>query len=603
MARPLRTPARRRALAVLVAGATAASGTALLGPGTSSASSHREAPYVLGDPAVDNTDTYAFVSPDDSSSVTFVANWAPFSEPGGGPNFFPWDTQAAYDINVDNNGDAKADIVYRWTFSDVDKRGAQERGKVDGTFLLNDGPVTTLDDPNLLYRQTYDLQAIPFTDGTAGTPVTIVDDGKVAPSNVGVASIPDYVALRKQAVTPLAGGAAGKSYVGQADDPFYLDLRIFDLLYGGDLSEVGYDTLSGYNVNTIALQVPKTAVAGGGNPTDNPVIGVWSTTSRKATRTFKATNAAPTTSATDAADATDDTGSFVQVSRLGNPLVNEAVVPANLKDYFNRSTPDKDAQFLGKVQDPEVPQLIELIYKIPNPNKTAQGADRPDLVAAFLTGIDGLNATKINKNNANPAPAEYLRLNMSIAPTTANRGQGNRLGVIAGDNAGFPNGRRLGDDVVDIALQVLEGLLVADQDPAVKNAVKGLGDAVSVNDRPLLGEFPYIADPHTGSDLRVGASPVSFRQVFTSDRGRVTAQVTNINPPAPGGFAVLYRVNADGSVTGLGQSALNAAGTAGPARVIPLVAGQKVTLNWRVYPKRGSVAQANRGEPTTITVR
>ncbi|MDP3713658.1 MAG: DUF4331 domain-containing protein [Mycobacteriales bacterium] len=603
MARTLRTPARRRALAVLTAGATVAGGCALLGPGTSSASSHREAPYILGDPAVDNTDTYAFVSPDDASSVTFVANWAPFSEPGGGPNFFPWDTDAAYDINVDNNGDAKADIVYRWTFADVDKRGAQERGKVDGTFLLNDGPVTDLDDPNLLYRQTYDLQAIPFTNGTAGTPVTIVNDGKVAPSNVGVASMPDYVELRQEAVTPLAGGAAGKSYVGQADDPFYLDLRIFDLLYGGDLSEVGYDTLSGYNVNTVALQVPKVAVAGAGNVTDNPVIGVWSTTSRKATRTFKATNAAPTTSATDATDATDDTGAFQQVSRLGNPLVNEAVVPANLKDYFNRSTPDKDAQFLGKVQDPEVPQLIELLYKIPNPNKTPKGADRPDLVAAFLTGIDGLNATKINKNNASPAPAEYLRLNMSIPPTTSNSGQGNRLGVVAGDNAGFPNGRRLGDDVVDIALQVLEGLLVPDQDPAVKKAVSGLGDAVSKNDVSYLGVFPYIGDPHTGSDLRQGASPVSFTQSFTSAGGKVTAQVTGISPAAPGGFAVLYRVNGNGSLTGLGQSSLNAAGTAGPARVIPWTSGQKLTLVWRVFPKRGSVGQINRGEPTTITVR
>jgi hypothetical protein len=603
MTRSLRTPARRRALAVLAATATAAGGCALLGPGTSSASSHREAPYILGDPAVDNTDTYAFVSPDDASTVTFVANWAPFSEPGGGPNFFPWDTEAAYDINVDNNGDAKADIVYRWTFSDVDKRGAQERGKVDGTFLYNDGAVTELDDPNLLFRQTYDLQAIPVVDGVFGTPLTVVDDGKVAPSNVGVASMPDYVELRKKAVTPLAAGAVGKSYVGQADDPFYLDLRIFDLLYGGDLSEVGYDTLSGYNVNSIALQVPKTAVAGSGNVTDNPVIGVWSTTSRKANRDFKATNAAPSTSATDSSDATTDSGEFQQVSRLGNPLVNEAVVPANLKDFFNRSTPDKDAQFLGKVQDPEVPQLIEAIYQIPNPNKTAQGADRPDLVAAFLTGIDGLNATKINKNNASPAPAEYLRLNMSIAPTVANKGQGNRLGVIAGDNAGFPNGRRLGDDVVDIALQVLEGLLVPDQDPAVKAAVKGLGDAVSANDRPLLATFPYIADPHTGSDLRTGASPVTFKQTFTSANGRVTAQATSISPPAPGGFAVLYRVNADGSLSGLGQSALNAAGTAGPARIVPWTSGQKITLVWRVFPKRGSVGQINRGVPTTITVR
>src|SRR5690348_6269444 len=183
MTRSTRSTARTRVLAAITAAATVAGGAALLGPGASSASSHRDAPYVSGDPAVDNTDTYAFVSPDDASTVTLVANWAPFSEPAGGPNFFPWATDAAYDINIDNNGDAKPDITYRWTFKDVDKRGTQERGKVDGTFLYADGPVTSLDDENLLYRQTYDLTAI-----TPAGSTVLVKDGNVAPSNVGQAT-------------------------------------------------------------------------------------------------------------------------------------------------------------------------------------------------------------------------------------------------------------------------------------------------------------------------------------------------------------------------------------------------------------------------------
>ena len=622
MALPKRTTARRRALAILAASATAASSAALLAPGTSSASSHREAPYILNDPAVDNTDTYAFVSPDNPDNVTFVANWAPFSDPAGGPNFFPWDTQAAYDVNVDNNGDAKPDIVYRWTFADVDRRGTVKRGAGnggDGTFLYADGPVTTLDDENLLFRQTYDLNAIRYNaDGSVLATVPLVNDGKVAPSNVGVATIPDYVALRNAAITPVTApnGATGKSYVGQSDDPFYLDLRIFDLLYGGDLSEVGYDTLSGYNVNTVALELPKSLLVANGDATKNPVIGVWSTTSRKKTRVFADTNATPTATTTDSSDAAVESGDFVQVSRLGNPLVNEAVVPANLKDYFNRSTPDKDIQFLGKVQDPEVPALIEAIYKIPNPNKLeGQTNDdkRNDLVGAFLTGFSkksfasgpsagvvdaDLNSLNMNEVSPNAAPAEYLRLNVNVPPTA----KPNRLGVLGGDFAGFPNGRRLQDDVVDIALQVLEGVLIR-PDGATKSAVAGLGDAVSTNDRPFLSTFPFVPDPHTGSDPRKGQTPVSFVQSFTSANGVVTASATRITPAAAGGFAQLYRINADGSSTGLGSSAISADGRSTVTKTFRVKPGTRITLNWRVFPKRGSAAQENRGVPTTITVR
>ena len=613
MALTSRPRVRRRALAVITAAATVAGGAALLGPGSSSASSHRDAPYVSSDPAVDNTDTYAFVSPDDAGTVTLVANWAPFSEPAGGPNFFPWATDAAYDINIDNNGDAKPDITYRWTFQDVDQRGTQERGKVDGTFLYADGPVTSLDDANLLFRQTYDLTAI-----TAAGSTVLVKGGKVAPSNVGQATIPDYTSLRRQAVTDTVGG--GKSYVGQADDPFYLDLRVFDLLYGGDLSEAGYDTLSGYNVNSVALKLPKALLTAGGDAAANPVIGVWSTTSRNKTRLLKDTNEAPATSTTRSSDEADSSGNLVQVSRLGNPLVNEAVVPAQLKDYFNRSTPDNDAQFLGKVQDPEIPQLVQGIYKIANPNSIAGFENRPDLVATFLTGFskknaDGtqqgtgpltkgsvaadLNSLDLNAVSPNPAPAEYLRLNVNVPPTPTTDKAYSRLGVVGGDLAGFPNGRRLGDDVIDIALQVLEGKLIPGHNPGID----GLGDGVDANDVAMETAFPYLPQPHTGSDPRKGQDQVAFKQVLTSSGGVVSTQITNISPPIPGGLVQLYRVNADGSLTGFGTSSLNAEGTATVVRRFTAPMGSKLTLNYRVFPKRTSAAGVQRGLPTTITVR
>ncbi len=200
-------------------------------------------------------------------------------------------------------------------------------------------------------------------------------------------------------------------------------------------------------------------------------------------------------------------------------------------------------------------------------------------------------------------PSEQLRLNLSVPPTQFSDAKYSRLGVIGGDLAGFPNGRRLGDDVVDVELQVLEGLLIADQDPAVKKAVSGLGDGVDKNDRPYLSSFPYIADPHAGSDPPNGRTPVTFQQNFTSNNGQVTTNVTRITPAAPGGFVQLYRINADGSSTGLGSMVLDAQGTTSVTKVFPARRGERLTLNYRVFPKRGSAAQENRGVATTITVR
>ena len=454
---PSRRASARRAGRALVAAGMAVAGTGLaLGPGLGGASSHREAPLTAANPLADNTDTYAFVSPDKPDTVTLIANWIPFQDPAGGPNFYPWGAEGyRYNIKVDNNGDAKPDITYRWTFSNIDQRGTK-------TFLYNNGAVNSFNDPTLLFKQTYKLEAI----DEGGATTVLVDGGKVAPSRVGDASMPNYAALRDEAISPVQGNG-GSSFVGQADDPFFLDLRVFDLLYGGDLSEVGNDTLTGYNVNSIALQVPVSTITEGGD--NSGIIGVWSTTDQQ-TMTLSAGKATPG-------------GDFVQVSRLGMPLVNEVVVPTGLKDAFNSLPPEMDASVqavVDKVNDPEVPKLIEAIYKIPAP-----AAPREDIFAIFLTGVEGLNKPPMVQ------PAEMMRLNTKIAPAA----NPNRLGVLAKDTAGFPNGRRLIDDVVDIEIQALEGAVRTGEIVEPLAA----GDGVNENDLRFGRTFPYLALPHSGS--------------------------------------------------------------------------------------------------------
>jgi hypothetical protein len=464
------------ALGLVVAGALTA-----LGPGTSVASSHREAPMIAADPAVDNTDLYAFVSPERPDYVSFIMNWQPFSEPNGGPNYYPFATDAAYLLNVDNDGDARADAVFRWTFKNIDKRGGD-------TFLYNNGPVTSIDDENLLFRQTYTLES-----SFNGEPFkTRVTDAPVAPSRVGPKSMPDYGRLREQATRTLPGG--WNIFAGQADDPFFLDLRVFDLLYGGDLSEVGQDTLAGYNVNTIGLQVPFKDVALKGDAKRNPVIGVWTTTERNKVRVSgQAANGV--------------SGDRVQVSRLGNPLVNEVVLPANLKDAFNGLSPDGDAKIpavVARVTDPELPKLIEAIYGVKAP-----ATPRNDLVEIFLTGITtkangpiqaDLNSqlNNMDVDSAKFVPSEMLRLNLGV-PVTA---QPDRLGVLAKDLQGFPNGRRLTDDVVDIELQAVVGAAQTGQIVPELAA----GDKVDANDNAFGGTFPYLALPNVGAVNKGGGT-------------------------------------------------------------------------------------------------
>jgi Domain of unknown function (DUF4331) len=454
------------------------------GPGAVTASSHREAPLIAGDPRADNTDVYAFVSPDKPDTVTLISNWIPFEEPNGGPNFYPWADDTQYNINIDNDGDAFADLTYTWVFT-------THYRDPNGTFLTNTGQVTSLTDPDLNQYQTYDLTLI---NGDTHVTTMLLDDALTAPSIAGAASMPDYTPLRDQAIVNLPGNG-GKTFAGQADDPFFVDLRVFDLLYGANASELGTDSLAGYNVNAIALQVPKSALAINGNATANPVIGIWSTTDRRSARVASGASS-PTP------------GPFVQVSRLGNPLVNEVVVPLSLKDAFNSISPDIDhtvAPVVAKVEDPILAGLLKAIYKVPVPP-----APRNDLTEIFLQGISKANAglsgnpatvlpVDLNSQDLNAdafvargsvaaTPSEMLRLNMSVPVAAAP----NSYGVLAGDIQGFPNGRRLTDDVVDIEVQAVAGATVTGK------LVDGLSvvDSVDRNDHAFGATFPYLALPN-----------------------------------------------------------------------------------------------------------
>ncbi|MFE6040581.1 DUF4331 domain-containing protein [Streptomyces sp. NPDC056452] len=450
------------ACGALAAGGLTAAGVSVLEPETATASSHREAPLISGQPQFDNTDVYAFVSPDHPDSTTLVANWLPFQEPAGGPNFYTFASDARYDIHIDSDGDAQDDLLYRFTFKDHRKN--------ENTFLYNTGAVESLTDPDLNFTQTYDLELLRLQNGKPASRHPLAKGLPVAPSNVGKASMPDYQALRDQAVQKVAGGL--KAFAGQADDPFFLDLRVFDLLYGGDLSEVGNDTLKGYNVNTIALQVPNAYIR---ESAEQPVVGIYATTERK-----------------------NAYGDWTRVSRLGMPLVNEVVNPVKDKDRFNASSPENDGDFLKNVTEPELPKLIEGIYKIKAPAEP-----RDDLVSVFLTGVKDLNQPP------GVTASEMLRLNTSVKPVAEPK----RLGVLDGDNAGFPNGRRLTDDVLDIALQVVEGELVGSKND--------LGDAVDANDKKFSTAFPYVALPAAGSDVK--AAEVSTKADTTGLTGGMSS--------------------------------------------------------------------------------
>jgi hypothetical protein len=445
------------------------------------ASSHREAPLISADPLADNTDVYAFVSPDAPDTVTMIANWIPLEAPGGGPNFYKFGDDVLYRIKIDNDGDADDDIVYEFRFT--------TRIQNRQTFLYNTGPIASLDDPNFNVRQTYTVTRI----DRHGRHV-LGDNLTTPPVNVGARSTPNYDALADAAVHTLPDGS--RVFAGQRDDPFFVDLgSVFDLLGLRPFNAAhliplppapGVDGLKGLNTHTIAIQVPKHRLTHDGSlGTDaaNPrsIIGVYSTTLRRRLRIDPDRD---DRRGGHDWDRDDDRGDdWVQVSRLGMPLVNEVVIPLGKKDRFNASDPRDDQQFASLVLNPEPARLIPVLYPVVH----VPTAPRNDLVAIFLTGIAGLNQP------AHVRPSEMIRLNMAIPPSASP----NRLGLLAGQLDGFPNGRRLGDDIVDIEVRALAG--ATPFTPAFNVAPNNLlGDGVDANDKTFLANFPYVASPFPG---------------------------------------------------------------------------------------------------------
>lgn len=491
-----------------------------LGSAGTLASSHREAPLISQDPAADATDLYAFVSPDAPDTVTFVANYYPMQDPAGFPNFYRFGDDVTYRINIDNTGDAVEDIFYQWTF---DTEIANPN-----SFLYQSGPIDSLDSPNLNVRQTYTL-----SEGRGGQLTEIASGLMTPPSNIGPTSTPDYDALADAAIADVGDGI--KVFAGQRDDPFWVDLGgIGDLLTIRQIpgnAGGGVDDLAGLNVQTLAIQVPidqltKDGAVPAGQDADDAVIGVWTTALRESTRVLW-----PGTY--------EDSGPLVQVSRLGMPLVNEVVAPLGAKDLFNGSHPGDDAQFLGAVTDPEIAKILNLLYGsalVPVPE-----SGRDDLVTVFLTGVPGLNQP------ANVTPSEMLRLNVAVAPSA----EENPLGVIGGDNAGFPNGRRLGDDVVDVELRVAAGFLLGEE---FQQGVNGqLGDGVPTNDVSFLTAFPYVAAPHQGFEhvhhtpdgTAAGAADAS-NAIATPEARSLTLPLNELSGSGLSGEAILTET-ADGT--------------------------------------------------------
>ena len=442
-------------LLLVVAGAAAAAVAVALArgpaPQAGNASSHREAPLISDDPSADNTDLYAFRSPDQPDTVTIISNWIPGEDPAAGPNYYTFSPTARYNIYIDRNGDGKPDITYRFRFS-----------RSPGQFFLGDTV------------QPYTVTKI--VNGQS----QVIATPKTPPDNIGPKSTPNYHTLVQQSIAQLQGG--GSVFAGQRDDAFFADVgSIFDLInlrkfppnQGG-----GKDFLAGYAVHAIALQLPISQLDNG----SNHVVGVWASTDRQSvtvrTLTTKRKVRVKGKIVTRTTRRQVVTRPWVQVSRLGNPLVNEAVIPTTHKDAWNASTPDKDSQFAQYYTDPILAAVMNTLFPgVIN----APEHNRDDLVAVLLTGVPGLNATGTTQ-------ADELRLNLST-PVSANP---NRLGVFGGDTQGYPNGRRLEDDVIDITEQAVAGKLK-------NNAVADvLGDGVNANDVPNLSTFPYEADPFSG---------------------------------------------------------------------------------------------------------
>lgn len=490
-------------------------------------SSHREAPNITEMPKVDNTDVYAFRSyePGREGFVTLISNFQPLQEPGGGPNYFTMDPNAVYEIMIDNNGDAVEDVTYQFKFNNSLKEGRGITVNVGGRELpiatRHAGQVTTANDPDLGERESYTVTQIRGERRTGVRSTITAGDGSgmfAKPfDNAGNKSVPDYPAYSDQFIYDIAipgCSTQGRVFVGQREEAFAVNLGpIFDLVnfvpvqgdndpvYGNGQpfpggitqSQENQELIDAYNITSVAIEVPIACVTGNGNG----VIGVWSTASLPQSRLLNpnASYQAPDRQG----------GSLVQVSRLGMPLVNEVVIGLPQKDLFNAVPPTRDSALAAYVTNPTYPELLSRLFRDPvnqtlGTNFTTLAPTnfpRNDLVAAFLTGIASLN------QQASVTPSEMIRLNTAVNPTP--QASQKTLGVVADDLAGFPNGRRPGDDVVDIVLRVAMGRLCHPVPIAGTPTQLGLcqpsdaptglvayTDGAPTNANTLLNRFPYL---------------------------------------------------------------------------------------------------------------
>jgi hypothetical protein len=472
--------------------------------------SHREAPGISSDPAADNTDVYAFVSPDKPSTVTLISNFIPLQAAQAGPNFYRFDPSVLYEIMIDNNGDGVEDVTYQFQFQTTVASGA--------TFLYNTGQISYNGKSfsNLNVQQTYTVTKVlgPRRNQTPASNITLATGLLVPPPNIGPRSTPNYdAAIWPNTVYTLPTGQT--VFAGPRADGFYVDIgSIFDLgtlrpfasdhLIPTPPTTTGVDGTAGFNVHSIAIQVPITELTStGAAPTGvndpNATIGVWSTASRRSVEVFEENQYN--------VPIAELYGPWNQVSRLGNPLINEVVIPLVQKDYWNSQTPAGDSQFLSNYNIPQLQGLLPVLYPGVFPNLAAYAtanATRPDLVAILLTGIPtGIIAGFQNLTGGGKVQADELRLNVAIPPTISTTNPAatasNRLGLLGGDLSGFPNGRRVFDNVTAIELQAIAGASIplVNSKYTADGAAGALTDG-STNPVPYLSNFPYLPNPYQG---------------------------------------------------------------------------------------------------------
>jgi hypothetical protein len=448
-------------------------------------SSHREAPGISKDPVADNTDTYAFVSPDDPSTVTVISNYLPLEAPFGGPNFFEFGDDVRYYVYIDQTGDGNPDITYEFQF--------ETRVRNPNTFLYNVGTIESIGSANWNRRQFYSVTRI-----KGGRREVLASNLACPPCNIGPASTPKYDKLAAEAVHRIAGGHT--VFAGQRLEGFYVDLgAIFDL---GDLRPFqslhiagmakapGINSTNDFGVHSIALKIPKHELTRNGSTPTNvmdrgSVVGIWSAASRQ-----RAVVRNPGTGISHAS------GPWVQVSRLGNPLFNEVIVPMGQKDLWNALSPAHDARFLKYVQHPELAGLLPVLYPHVFPKLAGLTAARADLAAVLLTGIPS-GIVPGFQNFTGTTPADVLRLNMAIPPTTSNP---KALGLVGGDPAGWPNGRRVFDDVVTVALRAIAGATypLVHKSYTPDAAASLITDGLGANSTRYTSHFPYLGTPQGG---------------------------------------------------------------------------------------------------------